>query len=330
MHTPRLILDSKQLLSKINEYSNHGEIYYPIKANANSDLIRFLEPLNINFNVNSLLYLNKLVKHNINPKRILWDNCLTTNEEYKYIIKNNINRFTVDSQDDYEYISKMNLDAKYFIKISIDDVNNNRFHKFGIQNAYDLIKRITKEDKLEGLSFYLDNESFNFENFAYMVEKALSFTDVNYINIGGCLLNFLTDKRFSALLKNYQKKDKFKKLIIEPGRTLLNPATIMRTSVIKIRELNNKKWIKVDASIYSGLIDIYIEKKKIKFKNYSGELENYLVSGYTSDSEDFFGEFSLPKGLQNNDLLDIINCGAYIVDMNVKYSGAKKISMEII
>lgn len=325
---PILKINKIKLLSILKLYKTKGEVYYPVKANSDEKLIRVLIDNNSYFNVSSIFYLNKLLKLGVNPKKILFDNCLATKRELLYILKKGVTFFTIDSLETYNYLKDKVLELKFLIKVSNNVIDNNKHWKYGLDNnIVDMIDLLRKNNDFLGFSFYISNEIFTIEKVEKMLNYCSNFGKIKYLNIGGGFEESLIEKMFNIL----DKYSFFEKLFFEPGRSLINSCSTICTKIINIKiNDDGKKWIRLDLSIYSGLMDIFIESKKINFNEEDNNGDLFYISGYTSDNYDYFGECRLPKNLKVGDILSINSWGAYVIDMAQNYLGSKKLNVEVI
>ena len=327
LKTPCIIINRQRLASKVDEFHNIGTIYYPVKANAFPEILKTLYNMGASFNVSATYYLDKLLELNVDTSRILWDNCFSSKNQLDYAINKQVTLFTVDSEEMLNYIETKCPNAKFLIKISNNKIGGNNY-RFGSEHPEKLIT-LMKKEQLSGISFHLGRSLFNASNFKKMVEFVRNLGKFKMLNIGGGYDNlFENDEIVDYLL--YQKKEGwFENLVFEPGRSLLNPVCNMFSQVIAVKEHYSQKWAKLDASIYSGLMDTYIEQKTYVICDSSKEKTLYYVSGYTSDSADFLGLHQLSANLKPGDIVKICGCGAYSFDMSCNYSGAKKLDIRM-
>ncbi|MDR3170921.1 MAG: hypothetical protein LBU17_04740 [Treponema sp.] len=339
-NTPALVLDAGRFKSLLEEYKKLGTVYYPVKSNSSAEIIALLREAGCGFLVSCAYYLDKLLSLGLAPEHILYDNCGADTEEIAYAARAGLTFFYTDSEEHFAETALHCPEARFLIKVSSDFATKKR-GKYGIADFSPLAEKISNCGSLAGLGFYIPDSSFS----ACTLEKQLDFifdkklapqssrnriAGVEMLNIGGSLKGILTDQQQQSLLSTYKERGLFKRVLLEPGRNLLNPCISMETRVIKRRTLNGENRLHLDASIYSGLMDIYIENKCLSIKANFSEAPHdtpYLVYGKTPDSADFLGEHRLPTGICEGDTLSIAECGAYCWDMPQMYSGAAPLAM---
>jgi diaminopimelate decarboxylase len=337
--TPALVLDGERFMSLVEDYKKLGAVYYPVKSNSSAEIIGLLREAGCDFLVNCPYYLDKLLSLNLAPEQILYDNCGADPGEIAHAARVGVTFFYTDSEEHFAEIALRCPEAHFLIKVSSDAATKKR-GKYGIADFSSLAEKIAGTGSLAGLGFYIPDASFC----ACSLEKQLDCifdkkispqnggTGVEMLNIGGSLKGILTDQRQQSLLSAAKERGLFKKLLLEPGRNLLNPCVSMETRVIKRRTLNGENRLHLDASIYSGLMDVYIENKRLSIRAHGSSAPHdtpYLVYGKTSDSADFLGEHRLPTGLCEGDTLSIAECGAYCWDMAQVYSGARPLTLRV-
>jgi ornithine decarboxylase len=293
-------------------------------------VIELVEKRGCNFLVSCSYYLEKLSAAGIAGDAILYDNCIAGRDEIAEAMRRGVSLFTTDSEEQFDLIHRLNQKARFIVKVSSDGVLR-KTGKFGLMNFSPLKKRIEQAGLFSGLSFYITDSAFSFDT----LEKQLAFMAAEVkltpiLNLGGSLKGLLEDERMRRLLVEYKAAGFFDELFLEPGRSLLNPCTEMRTRVKRMRILNGERRIYTDASIYSGLMDVYIEQKELKIS--AGDRPHGTrcqVYGNTSDSADFLGTYMLPEDMKEGDTITIADCGAYCWDITSVYSGARPLRIRV-
>jgi len=326
--TPCILVDKKQLSHEIDRFLSIGMVYYPVKANSFSGIIDLLTKKGACFSVSAVYYLDMLYQLEVPCERILWDNCFSTEQDLDYVISKGVGFFTVDSQDSISYIQQKCPEAEFLIRIS-NDVVAETHYKYGSLDPIKLMDKV-KNGKLRGVSFHLGKDLFDYESLKKMMEYISTLGKVNTVDIGGGYEDLFFDPRIVELLEKYRAEQLFENIIFEPGRGLLNSVCKMYSKVLAVRSHNDQNWARIDASIYSGLMDVYIEEKKFKVFDNSCSKKPYLVLGCTPDSGDSLGIHELSSDLKSGDIVVIDRCGAYCHDMSCCYSGARKLSIDFL
>lgn len=328
--TPVLVVDAKKLNERIRAYGSFGTLYYPVKSNSAGEVLAVVKNARCRFLVSCAYYLEKLRAAGVAGELILYDNCIAGKDEITETLRQGVRLFVTDSEEQFALIRSLGADARFLVKVSSDGVSGKR-EKFGIGDFVPLKETIEKAGVFEGLSFYIRDSVFSYQalerQLAFM-SAAVKHTPV--LNLGGSLKGLLEDERMRRLLEEYKAKGFFDAIFLEPGRGLLNPCVTMRAKVKRLRILNGERRLYTDGSIYSGLMDVYIENKNLTIS--AGGLPDtpYHVYGSTSDSADFLGTHLLPGNIKEGDLITIADCGAYSWDITSVYSGARPLRVRVI
>ena len=324
--TPCMLIDSERVCQVISDIKSIGEIYYPVKACAYGPLLRLMVKQGLHFNINSLRYLQIALDAGADMESLLLDNCLFTREELAEAIRLGAREFAVDRPEMAEFILERVPDARIFLKLSASVLDcKPRKYGAGVSAAKELYSRLANSGNLYGASFYIGEELFNEENVRRMCEYAFSLGDIKRINVGGGF----TSRSFCTEYFNSLRQEGIE-LIFEPGRGILTDACAMLTRAVSVDKSGAVSRIRLDASVYSGLMDRFIEDKRYPIISRGEPDTTYLVSGYTSDSCDSFGLCELPEDIGEGDLLLIGNCGSYSFDMSCVYSGALPLSFKLL
>jgi diaminopimelate decarboxylase len=345
MTTPYYIFDKSMFKSILREYQQIGDVYYPIKANDDNFVVDEVIRQSCCFEVDSIEHIKILIsKKNVDPNRILYSYPVRENKDIKKAHRLGIKKYVVDSLQEYKCVTSIVNDALFFIRLNVIDMLNLKLkpeqNKWGlsINKTRELIDSIRSEgNNVIGLSFYLFDEIVkNDENILGklldLISGNFSGYSLRYLNIGGGI----THSDAMRFLNNLEKTKGIigaEKIIIEPGKHLLNPCIDMVVSVTEIKSVNNKKIIFINSGIYYGLIDVIIKKRKFEIEHFdeekylTSEKKDYLVCGSSSDVSDYLGEYQLNKYLEIGDKLIIKSCGAYSSVMQTAFYKKKKIKM---
>jgi diaminopimelate decarboxylase/aspartate kinase len=329
--TPVLVVDAKKLNERIRAYRSFGTLYYPVKSNSAGEVLAIVKNARCRFLVSCVYYLEKLRAAGLGGELVLYDNCIAGKDEIAETLRRGVRLFVTDSEEHFALIRSLEAEARFLVKVSSGGVSGKR-EKFGIGDFVPLKETIEKAGVFEGLSFYICDSVFSYQ----ALERQLAFMSAAarhtpVLNVGGSLKGLLEDKRVGLLLEEYKARGFFDTVFLEPGRNLLNPCVTMRAKVKRLRILNGERCLYTDASIYSGLMDVYIENKGLRVSS-GGVLpaSPCHVYGGTSDSADFLGTHLLPGDVKEGDLISIADCGAYSWDMGSVYSGAKPLRVRVI
>lgn len=336
-------LNKELLKNNYEQFSNIGQIYYPLKTNSNEilikELIKLFENSDNGFLISHLSHYEQLTNLGVNPDRMCMANVIIDDNFIEFLYKKGIRYFTFDNINS---LSKFLLYADVqSIKIAI---RLNIFEVFGVyshlgatcEECKQMIS-ILKEKNVKnyGLSFYLQKETLPQKN---VLHQMLDYIETNFknltmpfINIGGAIKPKNIDlNRLEKLKKTLGSEN----IIVEPGRYLVGNAGYMETQVVKQKSENI---FILKNGIYSGLVDVLLYNKK--FELYLKVLDNLIplksekfkdskeviFYGASSDSGDKLGKFYIDNKYYNNIKIDstiiINNALAYVEEFFMPLGG---------
>lgn len=351
-------LDKSKLIENINEYSELGNIYYPLKTNTNINLIRNLQPLvekrDSGFLISSINHFEILKKLNINTSKMCFINVLAEDNTIKYLYDNGIRFFTFDNIysvmnfEKYADLSKV----KIAVRLSTIQIFNNKFTHLGA-NLEDTLKilKFLKDNNCNdyGISFYIQN---NLKKENGVLEKILEFIQKKYKNLGIDFVNIggidKAEKINRIILEDLKKELGIKQINLEVGKYLVENTVELETKIIREKLVNNIKTVIIKNGIYSGFFDIllydkkfsmYLKNKqdeeiKIKFEKTEDEDSEFMICGGSSDSGDKIGVAYINSKYKNELKVGakilIKDVGAYFEEFFMPYSSdLKKVYIEV-
>ena len=186
--TPLLVIDHNKIKENYFEFRKRlprVQIYYAVKANSESEIVKTLYDMGSSFDVASLPEFNlvfNLVK-DLEPKKLqnfIWNNIIYANPIKKVDSLHVLNLYkplmTYDSIEEMEKIKIHCPDAGLLLRIKISDEGSvvKFSNKFGIEPelAADLIEETIKSGVgVEGISFHAGSQCNNPENFIKALES---------------------------------------------------------------------------------------------------------------------------------------------------------------
>lgn len=341
--TPFFIFNKNQFENLFDHFSRYGTIFYPVKTNDNIYLLREIASLGSSFETDGIYHIERLLSIGVSPEKIQFSIPIKKQNDIEKALKCGVNRFVVDTKEEYVRISKNSKDIQFIIRISINDILHIpeiNYYKWGmpLHEAIDLAKIIENGgNSFLGISFYLPKDIFNSENFEKVLNHIGRNVPADYIkvlDVGGGLDNSFSPK-FHNQIKNIKKSLNIESIILEPGRNLIDPCMDMIVSVIGVANRGNRMWAYIDTGIYSGLIDHVIKDRVFEILSFNS-LESslpkkfeYIISGPTSDTIDILGEYSFKVPLKVGDRLVIKNSGAYTSILTTNFCEIKHFGFSV-
>ena len=358
--TPIYCYSHKRLRENINNFKKTFKSFSPlicfsVKSNSNINLIKQIKKLGLGADVVSIGEMMIALKAGINPKKIVFSGVGKTSEEINFAISKNILLINTESKSEIIEIEKIakakkkvvnigirlnpNTDAKTLSQISTGKKEN----KFGIteKNFIELVKysKNSKNLNLKCLSVHIGSQIIShkpYEKMLRVVEKILKRIKHNFefIDLGGGMgisynhdkkiLNF---KKYNEIIKKFLKKFKKKKIIFEPGRSIIGNTGFLLSKVIYIKKNKIKNFIILDAAmndlmrpaLYGAKHMIFPAIKKRQISN-----KTYEFVGPICETTDKFLTVKNFQELKEKDIVVICDVGAYGMSLSSNYNTRPK------
>ncbi len=325
--TPVLVIDLNQVRENYQRFQKHlpgVQIYYAVKANPDSEIIRSLYQLGASFDVASLPEFH-LVRENIKhllpaqQQEFIWDRIIYAHpvkmietlhelEPYKPLV-------VYDNLDELEKIKKHCPSAGLILRLEVPNEGSvvNLSSKFGAsrQDAVDLILRALQMNLVvEGLSFHVGSQCNNFSNYqealslsAWVFEQAErkgirlgnSRTGRRIMDIGGGFpaeeynprvipFEALAEKLREQMKKLFPEETEF---IAEPGRFLVANAGTLVVSVIGRAFRHGRVSYYIDDGLYGTFSGQVFDHQLYRLEAFKeGVCEECTIFGPTCDGFD--------------------------------------------
>jgi len=343
--TPVLRFSVSSFRGQFSAYALLGDVFYPVKVNDHVAVLEAVRDVGGSFEVNGLDHVKLLLRLGVPPGRILFGLPVAPARALEAACQLGVAFFVVDSVESYHLIVDRLPSAQFLVRLTLSDVLRplpRDYDKWGMPTdaALDLARRMAGDGcAFAGPSFYLPKPLYSHEALEAMLRHiATTFRDIPLasVNVGGGLED-PNDPRLASLLRRFQQDSGTRRLIVEPGRCLLNPAIDMIVTVIGIRRRRAMRWAYLDAGIYSGLLDAALLKRRFAISALRpGEPpppavgHDYWLSGPTSDTLDVLGRYEFPAELREGDQLIVRECGAYTYVLQTGFGGASPLTLEVI
>lgn len=333
------------------------KIYYAAKANSSFWLLKFLKNKIDGIDAASPYEARLALETGYNPNEIMVTTPALTKEDLNYLLNKKL-LINVDSFSQIDSIAK--IKPHYQIGIRVNPLieigshghmrTGGKFSKFGIipGKVIEAIKR-AKEKNLEvvGLhchagSNWLAKDLPIFEKIAEVMskiaQKAGKFTKLTYLDFGGGLgiPLFPNEKSFTAnqliqyakIIKKALKKAQIEEARIEPGRFLIGNAGILLVKVVHL----SKSEKPINVAIVDAGFNVFgrpflygaYHQIVVCSKTNQPLTKKYLIGGNLCQGGDIFNtnkkELRKIPILEENDILAILNAGAYGFSMSSQFN----------
>jgi diaminopimelate decarboxylase len=324
-------------------------ICYSVKANSNLSILRLLARQGCGFDVVSGGELERVLAVDRRAARkIVFSGVGKSRDEMTAALKAGILLFNVESESELwtlaECAARLRKIAHIALRVNPDVAADThpyistglRKHKFGvpIASARSLYAKAsaTRYLKVAGVSVHIGSQITDVAPFAEAVARVAELVrelradghQVVFIDTGGGLgIDYQkAGSNFADYVANYARavtnplRGLNLHLLLEPGRAIVGPAGVLLTSVLYRKQNDGKKFLVVDAAmndlIRPALYGAHHEIVPVlQSKNPPAKREIVDVVGPVCESGDFFArDRELPR-IEEEDLLAILDAGAY-------------------
>lgn len=191
---------------------------------------------------------------------------------------------------------------------------------------------------INGLHIHSGSDVLNAEAFTdgarVLLNAARNFSDLQFIDFGGGFkvaykkgdkttdMPDLGQKLSAAFQEFCAEYGQPLEMWLEPGKYLVSESGILLVTANQVKHTPNVTFVQVNSGlnhlIRPMLYDAYHEI--VNVSNPAGELKNYDVVGYICETDTFAADRQLNE-VRENDILAILNAGAYGFTMSSQYNG---------
>jgi diaminopimelate decarboxylase len=357
--TPLYVYSGKTIRDRIAAFARafvgvRHSICYSVKANSNLSILRLLSKLGCGFDVVSGGELERALRVDKRAaKKVVFSGVGKTTREIEAGLKAGILLFNLESAAEMEVVAscaaKLKRTAQVAFRVNPDVPADThpyistglQKHKFGVPigEARELYAKAARSKYLRvlGVSVHIGSQITDFAPFAAAMERVAQLVrelrsgghTIQYVDAGGGLgINYKGLQDFETTVAEYAKAivqplcDLNVTVLLEPGRSIVGPAGILLTRVLYRKENGNKKFVVVDAAM-NDLIrpSLYqAEHQIIPVETNSGESEIVDIVGPVCESGDFFARDRNLMHVSQNDLVAILDTGAYGMSLASNYN----------
>jgi diaminopimelate decarboxylase len=354
--TPFYCYSSTAIESSFQAYqdafsSQDALVCFAVKANSNQAVLATLAKLGSGADVVSMGEIRRAITAGIPASKIVYSGVAKTQEEITYALSLDILQFNVESEPELELISKVatslnktaaiafrinpDVCAQTHAKISTGKAEN----KFGVpiskaRVAYKLAASLPGI-KVQGVDVHIGSQLTSLAPFeeAYqrisqlVIELRADGHEISVVDVGGGLgITYLDEvipsKQTYAELVKAQLGHLNCKIILEPGRSLLGNAGILVSSVVFVKNGEERQFLMLDAGmndlIRPSMYEAY--HQIIAVNNSSNTLKTYDVVGPVCETGDTFAKAREVHASDAGDLIAIMSSGAYGAVMSSSYN----------
>tara|TARA_B100001093_G_C26686659_1_gene952957 strand:- start:141 stop:1160 length:1020 start_codon:yes stop_codon:yes gene_type:complete len=323
-------------------------IYYAVKANNNSDIIRFIHKMGLGFEtvtLDEIFHIKESLKIENKYLNILYTPNFSNIDDYNFVFKNfdNCVKVIVDNISVIIDFPEVFRDKEIGLRLDLDYgyghhnkvITQGQDSKFGMtpQDVIDNLKLFEDYNiKIIGFHSHMGSGINDFNHWVNNLNLIInvynkipkSQNKIEWIDIGGGFgINGIIDfKELDKQIINIKKTfDKNIKIFIEPGRYIVAESGIIWGKVTQTKFKNNTKFIGTNIgmtdlirpALYSAIHPIFFKEKM--------DTEIATIVGPICESGDvLIKNLNVPTNIKPNDSIIILNTGAYGIVMASSYN----------
>lgn len=336
--------------------SQNHLICYAVKANSNLGVLNLLARLGSGFDIVSVGELERVLAAGGDPAKVVFSGVGKQAHEIRRALQVGVYCFNVESEAELELINQVASDmgqtAPVSLRVNPDvDANTHPYistglkeNKFGIDitQAVEVYRHAATLSNLQikGVDCHIGSQLTELQPFLDALDRVLLLVDelsglgiqLQHLDLGGGLGVAYQGEtpphpsQYAAAIA-HKLNGRELTLIFEPGRSIAANTGILVTSVLLLKNNQEKNFAVVDAAmndllrpaLYSAWQDI------IPVKPHDGTAQTYDIVGPVCETGDFLGkdrELSLTPG----DLLAVRSAGAYGFTMSSNYNSRNRVA----
>ena len=356
--TPLFVYSKASMMHALAAYQRgfagrNALICYGMKANSSLAVIQLFAQAGCGFDIVSGGELERVLKAGAKPAKIIFSGVGKTRREMLQALHTGIACFNVESEAELDVLSEVALSIGKVAPVSIR-VNPNvdakthpyistglKGNKFGIAHERTvpvyLHAASLKGLKVVGIDCHIGSQITTVAPYLDAMDRVLDLVQaievagvpIEHIDFGGGLgINYSDDTPPAAddlwkqlLAKIDARGHGDKKILIEPGRSLVGNAGVCVTEVLYLKPGEQKNFCIVDAAMndlprpalyqaHHGIVPVALRE---------GATTCYQVVGPVCESGDWIGH-DRDLHVQQGDLLAVLSAGAYCMSMASNYN----------
>lgn len=326
---------------KLTRALPESRVFYAVKANPAPEILRMLVQLGSCFDTASVPEIEQVLAAGATSDRISFGNTIKKERDIRRAFELGVRLFAVDCPEEVEKVARAAPGARVFCRVLTDGAGAEwpLSRKFGCEPKMAIgVMEHAHRLGLEayGVSFHVGSQQANTSAwdkaladagwvFRELGERGIRLKMVNMG--GGFPTRYLKDVPaeseygaaiFGALRRHFGNR--LPETIIEPGRSLVGNAGVIRTEVVLVSRKNedeaSTRWVYLDIGKFGGLAETMDEAIRYPIRTRrDGELTSpCVIAGPTCDSADVLYEktpYELPVSLEIGDEILIEATGAY-------------------
>jgi ornithine decarboxylase len=342
--SPYLLIDKDILSDKVSligKKIRNAKVFYAVKANPDTEVVRFLDGMGMDFEIASEGELGILSSLGIKGDRLISSNPVKSLRFLKEAVSYGVDRFAFDSEAEVDKLSVYAPGCSVYIRLSVPNEGSEwpLSKKYGVEveDAVRLLEYSGQKGLVPvGITFHVGSQCLNIYSWDTALDKSKQLweaardrgIELRVLNIGGGYpIRYTKDvmgiedieEKINSSIGNRFPEDI--DVHIEPGRSVVGDSGIFVSNVIGKAVRGDENWLYLDVGVFNGLMESLGGIKYSYIVDNRGEMKKWTVAGPSCDSFDVMEhEVELPEPLVGDTVL-ILSSGAYTVSYASEFNG---------
>ena len=356
--TPLFVYSKASMLSALAAYQRgfagrNAQICYAMKANSSLSILQLFAQAGCGFDIVSAGEMQRVLAAGGSPGKIIFSGVGKTRAEMRMALEAGIQCFNVESEAELEVLSEVAISmgkrAPVSIRVNPDvDANTHPYistglkgNKFGI--AHDCALQVYRHAaslkglQVVGIDCHIGSQITKSAPYLNAMDRVLDLVQaieaagipIEHIDFGGGLgINYDGDvppdaaQLWAQLLAKLDARSYGqRKLMIEPGRSLVGNAGVCVAEVLYLKPGEQKNFCIIDAAMNDlprpAMYQAFHAIAPLMPRQ--GEVTTYEVVGPVCESGDWIGH-DRALNVQPGDQLAVLSAGAYCMSMASNYN----------
>jgi ornithine decarboxylase len=342
--SPYLLIDKDILSDKVSligKKIRNAKVFYAVKANPDTEVVRFLDGMGMDFEIASEGELGILSSLGIKGDRLISSNPVKSLRFLKEAVSYGVDRFAFDSEAEVDKLSVYAPGCSVYIRLSVPNEGSEwpLSKKYGVEveDAVRLLEYSGQKGLVPvGITFHVGSQCLNIYSWDTALDKSKQLweaardrgIELRVLNIGGGYpIRYTKDvmgiedieEKINSSIGNRFPEDI--DVHIEPRRSAVGDSGIFVSNVIGKAVRGDENWLYLDVGVFNGLMESLGGIKYSYIVDNRGEMKKWTVAGPSCDSFDVMEhEVELPEPLVGDTVL-ILSSGAYTVSYASEFNG---------
>jgi ornithine decarboxylase len=344
---PFLILDARLVCEKARRFRAAMPRVFPhyaVKVNPAPGILAALHDGGIGFEIASRAELDALLSIGVPAHEILYSNPIKSLASVAHAVENGVEWFVIDAIEELQKVYSVKPDAKFYLRLHTSNEGSlwklsGKFGAHEVEAQQIIAAAVRMGADLAGVGFHVGSHCKNIENWPIGIRAArATFETMRAAGLGPRFLNLSggfpvsmgdavpsIEEIGSAVNAELEHVPESVHVVAEPGRLLVADTGWFVCQVIGTATRKGKRWLYLDAGIYSGLDQLTDEYRFSIRTDRDGPAIPWVVAGPTCDGSDVcLTNEPLPENLTAGDFVYIRDHGAYSTACATTFNGFPK------